>query len=157
MTGRVADDRWVTAGIVLREMQIQDYAAVMALWADTEHLTLRDADSREQIGRYLQHNPGLSFVACAGSEVMGAVLAGTDGRRGYLQHLAVGRAYRGLGVGRALVWQCIAALAAIGIGKTHLFVLQTNASAQTFYQHLGWQQRDDLNLFSYNATGHSHL
>ncbi|GAL25975.1 acetyltransferase [Vibrio variabilis] len=74
-----------------REMQVADYDAVMALWQETEHMLIREADSRENVTSYLDKNPNMSFVAIVHGKIVGAVLAGTDGRRGYLQHLAVGQ------------------------------------------------------------------
>jgi predicted N-acetyltransferase YhbS len=56
-------------------LEPSDYDAVMALWRATEGLTLRDADSRAGLTRYLERNPGLSFVARAESQIVGAVLA----------------------------------------------------------------------------------
>ncbi|MFS1430561.1 GNAT family N-acetyltransferase, partial [Vibrio splendidus] len=73
----------------IREMAISDYDSVIALWCQTEGMSIRDADSKESIASYLDRNPGLSFVAESNNEIIGAVLVGTDGRRGYLQHLAV--------------------------------------------------------------------
>jgi N-acetylglutamate synthase len=94
--------------------RLTDYDEVMALWSCTDGLTLRDADSRDAIARYLAHNPGLSFVARDGGRLVGAVLAGTDGRRGYLQHLAVAPSHRGRGLGRGLAERAMLALRAAG-------------------------------------------
>jgi ribosomal protein S18 acetylase RimI-like enzyme len=132
-----------------------DYDEVMALWSATEGLTIRDADSREAITRYLARNPALSFVARDAGNLVGAVLTGTDGRRGYLQHLAVVPSHRGRGVGRALAQRAVDALRTIGIVKCHLMVRQENAEARAFWRHLGWQERADVTLMSYadpNAT-----
>jgi ribosomal protein S18 acetylase RimI-like enzyme len=129
--------------------QAQDYEQVMALWQATEGITLREADSREAILAYLARNPGLSFVARDGDVLAGAVLAGTDGRRGYLQHLAVAPPYRGRGVGRALAERVIEALRVAGISKCHLMVRQENERAKTFWAHLGWTVREDISLMSH--------
>jgi N-acetylglutamate synthase len=127
----------------------QDYEQVMALWQATEGLTLREVDSREAILAYLARNPGLSFVARDGDVLVGAVLAGTDGRRGYLQHLAVGPPYRGRGVGRALAERVVEALSGAGIAKCHLMVRAENEVAKAFWQHLGWTLRDDIMVMSH--------
>src|SRR5918998_1219046 len=108
------------------QFQQHDYEQVMALWQATEGITLREVDSREAILAYLVRNPGLSFVARDADLLVGAVLAGTDGRRGYLQHLAVAPAYRGRGIGRVLAERVVGALTAAGIAKCHLMVRQEN-------------------------------
>jgi N-acetylglutamate synthase len=129
--------------------QPQDYEQVMALWQATEGITLRKADSREAILAYVARNPGLSFVARDGDVLAGAVLAGTDGRRGYLQHLAVAPSYRGRGIGRALAERVVEALSAAGIAKCHLMVRQENERAKRFWEHLGWTMREDISLMSH--------
>ena len=130
-----------------------DYDEVMALWSSTEGLTLRHADSRESIFRYLARNPELSFVARDDDRLVGAVLAGTDGRRGYLQHLAVATSHRGQGLGRALAGRVIERLAALNIAKCHLMVGQENAQARAFWDHLGWTERRDITVMSHSDPG----
>ncbi len=125
-----------------------DYDEVLALWRATEGLTLRDADSREAISRYLDRNPGLSFLARDEGRLVGAVLAGTDGRRGYLQHLAVTPSHRGMGLGRKLARQVVAAFRSLGIAKCHVMVREENEGAKLFWAHLGWTERDDVTLMS---------
>ena len=77
------------------------------------------------------------------------MLSGTDGRRGYLQHLAVAPSHRGRGVGRALAERAVEALRALGVAKYHLMVRQENAAARAFWEHLGWQERADVVLMSH--------
>jgi len=129
-------------------MTIQDYDAVIALWQSADGVGLSDADSREAIGRYLARNPGLSFTAWAGDLLVGAVLCGHDGRRGYVHHLAVRPSHRRQGIGKALANHCLDALAAEGIDKCHLFVFAVNADAIAFWKSGGWNQRVDLNVMS---------
>src|SRR5271156_4872141 len=99
----------------IREMTIGDYDAVIGLLTATSGVRLRDADSREATARYLEHNPGLSFVAFVDEQLAGCVMCGHDGRRGYLQHLAVHESFRRRGIGSALVKACLAKLATLGI------------------------------------------
>jgi len=80
------------------------------------------------------------------------VLVGTDGRRGYLQHLAVALGFRGNTIGKQLVAQSVSALEGMGILKTHLFVHNDNAEAQEFYKSLGWYLRDDVQMYSFNNS-----
>ncbi|EHA1123636.1 GNAT family N-acetyltransferase [Vibrio navarrensis] len=143
--------------ITIRQMDISDYDSVMTLWGQTENLSLKDADSRASIAAYLAKNPGLSFVAIDGQDIVGAVLVGTDGRRGYLQHLAVDLHYRGQKIAQRLVQSATEALAQQGIAKTHLFVLSNNLSAQDFYLKLGWQARDEIRMFSFNSSDNQYV
>nr|WP_202986481.1 GNAT family N-acetyltransferase [Vibrio parahaemolyticus] len=138
-------------------MDIADYDDVIKLWGQTEGMSLRDADSKESINNYLIRNPNLSFVAVSADEIVGAVLVGTDGRRGYLQHLAVSSNYRGKNLGRELVSQAISALANVGVPKTHLFVYNENVNAQQFYEKLGWFPRDEVRMYSFNSSSNNNV
>lgn len=135
--------------IDLREFMPADHEAVAALWAAAEGVVLREADQPVAVARYLARNPGLSFVAVDEAHVVGAVLCGHDGRRGYLHHLVVASAYRRQGIGRALAARAIAALEAAGIRKCHLMVLPRNAAARAFWAALGWVERSDVLLMSH--------
>ena len=143
--------------VKIREMDIADYDDVIKLWGQTEGMSLRDADSKESINNYLIRNPNLSFVAVSANEIVGAVLVGTDGRRGYLQHLAVSSNFRGKNLGRELVGQAISALANVGVPKTHLFVYNENVNAQQFYEKLGWFPRDEVRMYSYNSSSNNNV
>ncbi len=143
--------------VIIREMDIADYDDVINLWGQTEGMSLRDADSKESINNYLIRNPKLSFVAVSANEIVGAVLVGTDGRRGYLQHLAVSSNYRGKNLGRELVSQAISALANVGVPKTHLFVYNENINAQQFYEKLGWFPRDEVRMYSFNSSSNNNV
>jgi len=138
--------------MIIRPMTLDDYDAVMALMAGTPGVAVRAADSPAAIAGYLARNPGLSLVAEADAAIIGCLFCGHDGRRGYLHHVVVAPHRRGQGVGRALVEQALDSLAALGIYKTHLDVFATNAPALTFWEHAGWQRRDDIVRFSFNRS-----
>ena len=133
----------------LRVMTIDDYEAVVDLMKQTPGVSFRDADSRESTIRYLQRNPGLSFVCEIDSQIVGCVMSGHDGRRGYLQHLIVLAAHRRKGIGHALVNSCLIELKGLGILKCHLDVLKTNALASAYWEKQGWQYRSDIHRFSW--------
>lgn len=141
-----------TAGcVVLRPLLLADYAAAIRLWQQCDGVQLRDADSEPAIARYLARNPGLSFAAECNGVLVGTVLAGHDGRRGYLHHLAVDTAARRGGIASALVDAALAALRSEGIGKVHIMVLATNTEAQSFWCARGFSTRGDITLMSYTA------
>ncbi|MBN1669368.1 MAG: GNAT family N-acetyltransferase [Anaerolineales bacterium] len=134
--------------IEIREMTIADYETVYNLWRHTEGIGLSDADSKEGIKRFLERNPGLSFVAVDAGQVVGAALCGHDGRRGYIHHLAVASDHRKQGIGRSLVGRVMYALMRLGIGKCHLFVFDDNKEAITFWNKVGWTERVELIMMS---------
>ncbi len=80
---------------------------VYALWQTSEGIGLSQADSQDNIARYLANNPGMSFCAWDGEKLVGAVLCGTDSRRGFLHHLAVENAHRHQG-DRPRSWSSVA-------------------------------------------------
>ena len=134
--------------VELREMTIDDYEAVYALWESTEGIGLSNADSKEGIKTFLERNPGLSYVALDGDQLVGAVLCGHDGRRGYIHHLAVAKTHRKRGIGRSLVNRCVFALMQIGIAKCHLFIFEDNQDAVEFWKKIGWSRRVELMMMS---------
>jgi len=134
--------------IKIREMTAGDYPQVIELWRACEGIGLSADDTQEGIGSYLSHNPGLSFVAEQEGQVVGAVLVGQDGRRGYLNHLAVKPSHRNLGIGSELVRASLSALRAMSIRKCHIFVFADNLGVLTFWKKVGWEERSDLKILS---------
>lgn len=134
---------------IIRTMTIADYDAVMVLLQMTTGVTLRDADSWESTLRYLNRNEGHSFVAERSGVIIGCVMGAHDGRRGYLQHLAVNKHYRCFGIGTVLVKQSVASLKHVGIHKVHIFVLNDNHDAKIFWAKRNWKLRSDIMLLSY--------
>lgn len=139
--------------ITLRVMTIDDYDAVIAMMSKTPGISVRDADSREAIARYLLRNPEMSFVAETETGLCGCVMSGHDGRRGYLQHLLVLPVYQRQGIANALVERCLTSLEAQGLHKCHLDVLIDNLDAARYWQKMGWQLRRDIDRYSYTRPG----
>jgi ribosomal protein S18 acetylase RimI-like enzyme len=135
----------------IRLMTMADYDEVYALWQASEGIGLSAADERAGIARFLERNPGLAFVARAGTELAGAVLVGDDGRRGYLHHLAVSAAHRRRGLGQALVDRCLSALSERGIRKCHIFVYGGNQGGLAFWEEVGFYPRPELVLMSHDV------
>jgi len=125
-----------------------DYDEVIALWQSSPGIGLSDVDRPEGIAAYLARNPGLSFLARLDDELAGAVLCGTDGRRGYLHHLAVRPQARRQGIGETLVEHCLSGLKAQGYQKCHIFVYNGNVEGQVFWERVGWKLRTELVIMS---------
>jgi len=143
--------------MTVRSMLISDYSVLLSLFKNTPGITLRDADSKESMLRYLDRNPNLNFVAIVDSEIIACVMCGHDGRRGYLQHLLVLPKYRNKGIGQMLFKKSLNNLEQIGIQKTHIFVLKNNTQANEFWSNQGWNIREDINMYSYNKSSSSNI
>lgn len=128
-----------------RPMTIADYDAVYDLWIHTPGMGLNTTDdSREGIEKYLRRNPTTSFVALDGDAVVGVIMAGHDGRRGFIHHTAVLPDCRGQGIATRLVEHAMAALETEGIHKTALVVFAHNEIGNGFWEAIGFTQRQDL-------------
>ena len=136
--------------MIIRPMTIDDYDEVFAMWQITSKRALSKADERDQIARYLQRNAGMSQVAVTDGKIVGTVLAGHDGRRGFIHHMAVLPQFRRRRIGHKLAERAIACIAADGIDKTHIFCYQNNETGQDFWRDFGFEKRDDVYVFSYN-------
>ncbi|MDX1413460.1 MAG: GNAT family N-acetyltransferase [Candidatus Promineifilaceae bacterium] len=134
--------------ISILPFKMDAYSQVYEMWQRCEGIGLSSADRPQHIATYLDRNPGMSFLASVGGNIVGAILGGHDGRRGYIHHLAVDEAYRRLGIGRKLVERCLAALKAEGIQKCHLFIFHKNNSGIAFWESIGWTLRQDIQVIS---------
>lgn len=94
----------------IREMNIGDYEKVLAFWKETSGLGVNDADEKGNLERFLKRNQGLSFLCEEEGLVIGTVLCGHDGRRGYIYHLAVAEKHRCRGIGRHMADKSLALL-----------------------------------------------
>ncbi len=123
----------------VRAMRVVDYPRVVALWKRSEGVGLSESDTLEGVAAFLLRNPGFSAVAETPiGEIVGAVLCGHDGRRGYLHHLAVAAAHRRQGIARRLVKYCFSGLTGVKIPKCNIFVFREHPEAVAFWTHNGW-------------------
>lgn len=129
----------------IRLMAIDDYDAVYALWLSCKGMGLNNIDdSRAGIEKFLQRNPDTCFVAEENGAVVGVIIAGNDGRRGYIYHTAVNPDFRGRGTGRALVERALQALERCRICKAALVVFARNEAGNAFWERMGFTVREDL-------------
>lgn len=135
------------------EMTISQYDEIYALWQITTKRALSDADSRENLERYLDRNKGMSCVAIMDGRIVGTVLAGHDGRRGFIHHMAVLPEYRRHGIAREMAMHATQKLYEDGIKKTHIFVFMDNELGQSFWPSIGWKKCNDLTVYTFDAEG----
>lgn len=129
----------------IRTMTRDDYDLVYSLWLGTPNMGLNNLDdSKEGVGKYLARNPNTCFVAEKGDQVIGVILSGHDGRRGFIYHVAVAGSERRKGVGCALVEAAMSALEREGINKVALVVFSDNEAGGVFWERQGFTLRPDL-------------
>lgn len=139
-----------TFDILIREMVPEDYPAVFQLWENIKGFGIRSIDdSQEGVIRFLKRNPTTSAVAVQNGRIVGDILCGHDGRTGYFYHVCVSEKYRKHGVGYKMARFCMAALRREGINKISLIAFKSNVVGNAFWQGLGWNCRDDVNVYEF--------
>ena len=130
----------------IRKMTIQDYEKVYELWMSCKNMGFNDIDdSKEGISRFLERNPNTSFVAIENEKLIGIILGGHDGRRGYIYHLSVNENYRKNGIGSELVKNCLESFKLEKISKVALLVFKYNEVGNLFWEKQGFILREDIN------------
>ena len=130
---------------IIRVMNTEDYDRVYALWMSCKNMGFNNLDdSRQGIEKYLKRNPSTCFVAEQDNAIVGVVLAGHDGRRGFIHHMAVAEDCRRQGIATDLLDQALAALKEEGINKAALLVFNRNEAGNAFWERQGFTARDDV-------------
>ncbi len=122
----------------VRPYEDADEAAVIALWNEVLPDDAPHNDPATAIRNKLAVERDLFLVAVEGGAVVGTVMGGYDGHRGWVYSLAVKRQCRRRGIGRALVRRLEQALATRGCLKVNLQVRSSNAGVVAFYEKLGY-------------------
>ncbi len=129
----------------IRQMVIEDYKQVYDLWINTTGMGLNNLDdSEEGIEKFLKRNPSTCFVAEQDNKIVGVILSGHDGRRGFIYHTTVNQEYRKQGIGKKLVDHALDALEKEGIHKVALVVFERNSLGNAFWESQGFSSRGDL-------------
>lgn len=130
---------------MIRTLKISDYETVYELWQSTQGMGLRSLDdTREGIGKFIDRNPSTNFVAIEDGIIVGVIMSGHDGRRGYIYHAVVLPKYRKKKIGKLLVDHVINALKAENINKICLVVFKNNPVGNDFWAGIGFEERTDL-------------
>lgn len=138
---------------MIRLMTIDDYKEVFELWINTKGIGLRSLDdSIEGIIHFLERNPTTNYVTVVHNKIVGVILSGNDGRRGYIYHTVVDEKYRKQGIATELIDAAIKALKAEGITRVCLNVLETNEQGKQFWNKQGWNKVDALGFYSKAIT-----
>ena len=129
-------------------MSIEDYDEVIELWQAIPGIGLSGADSRDNIDAYLSRNPEQSFVCIEAGRIVGTILCGNDGRRGFIHHTAVAPEHRRRGIGAELVRLAMGKQIECGIQKCHLTIFEENVLGKAFWREMGFYKRQDIEIMS---------
>ena len=133
------------SNIKIRLMDMDDYDKVYALWMSCKNMGFNNLDdSREGIEKYLKRNPATCFIAEQDDNIVGVILSGHDGRRGFIHHMAVAEEYRRMGIASNLLGHALSALKEEGINKVGLFVFNRNETGNAFWEAQGFTVRTDI-------------
>lgn len=129
----------------IRKMMIEDYDKVYELWMSCVGMGLNNLDdSREGIEKFINRNPDTCLVAVQDEKIVGVIMVGNDGRRGYIYHTAVHPQYRKQGIAAEFVDCATKELQILGINKVALVVFDRNETGNAFWESQGFTVRDDL-------------
>lgn len=131
--------------VSIREFRYpDDYSRALRLWQGAgQGVRVGPSDTPEEIQKKLQRDPDLFLVAEVGTELVGTVIGGFDGRRGHVYHLAVAEPYRRQRIGSTLMAELEARLRRKGCLRCYLLVRPGNEGARLHYERLGWLEMDD--------------
>ena len=120
------------------KMSLDNYSLVKDLWRECE-LREEPEDQREEIAILLESPQATGFIAEENGKIAGAVLCGSDGRYGYIHHLAVAKSARKQGIGKSLVEECIRF-----VQRRHIIIMvrKNNEIGNAFWSHLQFQNAD---------------
>lgn len=129
----------------IRVFQPEDEVQVIALWQACELVVPWNVPG-DDIAKKRAFQPELFFVAVQDGRIVGSVMAGYEGHRGWINYLAVLPERQSDGLGRALMAHAERALAALGCPKVNLQVRGSNQAVVAFYERLGYRVDDTVSL-----------
>lgn len=132
----------------IEKLSIHNYDDILLLWKKTG-ISADSSDTKEEIERMIQLNSDLLLIGKIEEKIIGVVMGGFDGRRGYVHHLAIDPEYQKKGYGKLLMDELIKRYRKKRVHKIHLFIEKRNKDVIQFYRKLGWELREDLIMMSY--------
>ena len=127
--------------IIIREFTMDDYEQVIALWTEAGiHYRPDGRESRAHLAKELQGGQAIFLVAVAMEKVVGVVLGTHDGRKGWINRLAVAKDFRRQNIASKLVGVVESRLKTLGIDVTACLIEPENSASRTFFSKLGYIQ-----------------
>ena len=132
----------------IEKYSMKSYVEVITLWRKAG-ISVGSSDTKEELEKMYQRNPQLFLIGKINKKIVGVVMGGFDGRRGYLHHLAIDPDYQKRGYGKIMMDALLGKFRKMGVHKIHLFIEKYNKEVVKFYSNSGWEIRDDLIMMSF--------
>jgi ribosomal protein S18 acetylase RimI-like enzyme len=133
--------------VIVRPARATDSSAILGLWDQAGMLGYTREPERD-ISAVLAADAGAFLVAEAAGETVGVLMGSNDGRRGWINRLAIAPQHRARGIGRALVAEAERVMGAGGLPQANLLVFADNRDAQDFWERLGYSASAPVTLRS---------
>ena len=130
----------------IRTYRDSDRDSVVALWNEVFPNPAPHNDPNRAIEEKNREDDGLFFVACEESDIVGTVMGGYDGHRGWVYALAVAPGKRRNGIGRCLMQRLEEELRRRGCRKVNLQVRAGNEDVVAFYEAVGFRVEDRISM-----------
>ena len=125
--------------ITIVPYQSEHLPGVDALWKDAFPNDAPWNTAAVAVPEKVSFQPGLLFVAIESDTIVGSIMVGYDGHRGWISRIAVLASHRNFGIGQALIAVGERHLADLGCTKVNLQVVESNAGVVSFYEQAGYQ------------------
>ena len=132
----------------IEKFERQHYPEIVELWRKAG-IGIGSSDTKDEVEAVLTRNPNLFLIGKKDGKIISSVIGTSDGRRGYVHHLAVDPSYQKKGYGKKIMEELIEIFRDMKVHKIHLLIQKTNRKVVKFYSKLGWETRDDLFMMSY--------
>jgi len=136
----------MTGAIRIEAYRDTHFAGVRSLWLEAFPEDPPHNRAETAIPAKLAVQPELLLAAIDAGEVVGTVIAGYDGHRGWLYSVAVRQSHRRAGVGTILVEEAEWRLAQLGCTKINLQIRVKNAAVAAFYRSLGYEVEQRISM-----------
>ncbi len=123
-----------------KNFEMGDFDAVIALW-QAAGIILSRSDTQTGLAQKLERDPDLFFIMTdADNQIIGCVMGTFDGRRGWINHLAIDPKRQGEGLGKLMIRQLEDRFRKAGCEKVNLLIEPTNSAVQAFYERIDYTE-----------------
>jgi ribosomal protein S18 acetylase RimI-like enzyme len=138
--------------ILIRKFHLSNYDAILNFWDETGlHYRPKGRDSRERIEKEIKKRHNIFLIAEADGKIVGTILGTHDGRKGWLNRVAIAKKFRRQGIARRLVTELEHRLDKLGLDVIACLIEGDNKTSMKFFNRLGYEKSDVL-YFSKRKT-----